>query len=183
MQEYIERMKEDQIHRAVLVLPKKLSGPANTERMLVRNTFKIEDVRFSCCHAAATDRLGRNCCAPTRAHVMRMFPAPLQQQHARPLCTAAKAGVLAELLVKARACLHERKCVLQRRHEREVCVSRRLDDISTGWANPVTVAEKQHNLSECTKQSTAAPTTHGGTMRKGTARQSAERNVRAVPGS
>ena len=45
LQEYIERMKEDEIHRAILVLPKKLSGPANTERMLVRNTFKIEDVR------------------------------------------------------------------------------------------------------------------------------------------
>ena len=45
LQEHIERMKEDQIHRAILVLPKKLSGPANTERMLVRNTFRIEDVR------------------------------------------------------------------------------------------------------------------------------------------
>lgn len=46
LQEYIERMKEDQIYRAILVLPKKLSGPANTERMLVRHTYRIEDVRL-----------------------------------------------------------------------------------------------------------------------------------------
>jgi hypothetical protein len=53
LQEYIERMKEDQIYRAILVLPKKLSGPANTERMLVRNTFRIEDVRCSWCTSLA----------------------------------------------------------------------------------------------------------------------------------
>lgn len=43
--EYIDRLKEDQIDRCILVLQKKLSGPANTERMLVRNSFVIEDVR------------------------------------------------------------------------------------------------------------------------------------------
>jgi hypothetical protein len=45
MLEYINRMKEDQIYRAVLILQKKLSGPANSERMLVKNTYRIEDVR------------------------------------------------------------------------------------------------------------------------------------------
>lgn len=45
MLEYIGRMKEDQIYRAVLILQKKLSGPANSERMLVKNSYRIEDVR------------------------------------------------------------------------------------------------------------------------------------------
>jgi hypothetical protein len=45
MLEYISRMKEDQIYRAILILQKKLSGPANSERMLVKNTYRIEDVR------------------------------------------------------------------------------------------------------------------------------------------
>lgn len=45
LQEYIERMKEDQIYRAILILQKKLSGPASTERALVKNTYRIEDVR------------------------------------------------------------------------------------------------------------------------------------------
>lgn len=45
LKEYIERLREDQIDRSILVLPKKLSGPANTERTLVRNSFTIEDVR------------------------------------------------------------------------------------------------------------------------------------------
>jgi hypothetical protein len=44
MMEYINRMKEDQIYRAVLILQKKLSGPANSERLLVKNTHRIEDV-------------------------------------------------------------------------------------------------------------------------------------------
>eukprot|EP01025_Chloroclados_australasicus_P017370 TRINITY_DN18847_c0_g1_i1.p2 TRINITY_DN18847_c0_g1~~TRINITY_DN18847_c0_g1_i1.p2 ORF type:complete len:206 (+),score=16.75 TRINITY_DN18847_c0_g1_i1:137-754(+) len=43
IQEYVQRMKEDDIYRAILVLQRKLSAPANQERMLVRNTFRIED--------------------------------------------------------------------------------------------------------------------------------------------
>lgn len=46
MLEYIGRMKEDQIYRSVLILQKKLSGPANSERMLVKNSYRIEDVRL-----------------------------------------------------------------------------------------------------------------------------------------
>lgn len=46
MLEYINRMKEDQIYRGILILQKKLSGPANSERMLVKNSYRIEDVRF-----------------------------------------------------------------------------------------------------------------------------------------
>ena len=45
LQEYIERMKEDGIYRGILILQKKLSGPASTERGLVKNMFRIEDVR------------------------------------------------------------------------------------------------------------------------------------------
>lgn len=43
MLEYINRMKEDQIYRGILILQKKLSGPANSERMLVKNSYRIED--------------------------------------------------------------------------------------------------------------------------------------------
>eukprot|EP00892_Ulva_mutabilis_P011933 jgi/Ulvmu1/9111/UM005_0206.1 len=43
LQEYIERMKEDGIYRGILILQKKLSGPASTERNLVKNIFRIED--------------------------------------------------------------------------------------------------------------------------------------------